>query len=284
MISNGDLRGVDILTFRKGRAKLAREGRSPGVGLAPRTVLHVHRVFHRALGHAVQWNLLQQNPTDAVDAPRVEGREITILRAEDIKLVLDALRGRALYIIAITALGTGMRRSEICALRWQDVDLDRAVLRVEQTLEATKGRLRFKAPKTKYGRRSITLPASLVTKLRAHRKTQQEQRLALGLGRVPADAIVFATWEGHIRHPDGLTKEWSNAMDAMKRPEITLHSLRHTHASQLIASALDVLTISRRLGHGAPAITLAIYGHLFANTDDRAAQIMDAAFATIRTE
>jgi integrase len=260
-------------------AKLAREGRAPGVGLAPRTVLHVHRVFHRALGHAVQWNLLQQNPTDAVDAPRVEGREITILRAADIKLVLNALRGRALYVIAITTLGTGMRRSELCALRWQDVELDRALLRVEQTLEATKARLRIKAPKTKYGRRSITLPASLVTELRAHRKAQQEQRLALGLGKAPADALVFATWEGHTRHPDGLTKEWSNAMDAMKRPEITLHSLRHTHASQLIASGLDVLTISRRLGHGSPAITLAVYGHLFTNTDDRAAQVIEAALS-----
>jgi integrase len=70
-------------------------------------------------------------------------------------------------------------------------------------------------------------------------------------------------------------------MEGVGRPDITLHSLRHTHASQLIASGLDVLTISRRLGHGSPAITLAVYGHLFANTDDRAAQVMEAAFREI---
>jgi integrase len=66
--------------------------------------------------------------------------------------------------------------------------------------------------------------------------------------------------------------------------KVTLHSLRHTHASQLIAAGLDVLTISRRLGHGSPAITLSVYGHLFSNTDDRAAQIMETAFADMRTE
>ena len=66
--------------------------------------------------------------------------------------------------------------------------------------------------------------------------------------------------------------------------DVTLHSLRHTHASHLIASGLDVLTISCRLGHGSPTITLAVYGHLFSNTDDRAAQIMEATFAKVETE
>jgi len=73
-------------------------------------------------------------------------------------------------------------------------------------------------------------------------------------------------------------------MAAIERPEITFHSLRHTHASQLIAAGLDIVTISRRLGHGSPAITLRVYSHLFANTDDKAAQIMEAAFASMRTE
>jgi integrase len=68
-------------------------------------------------------------------------------------------------------------------------------------------------------------------------------------------------------------------MKQIRMPHITLHSLRHSHASQLIASGLDVLTISRRLGHGSPTITLGIYGHLFADTDDRAAAIIEAALS-----
>jgi integrase len=150
-------------------------------------------------------------------------------------------------------------------------------LKVERALEQTKrGGLVFKPPKTRYGRRTITLPPSTVTELRAHRKAQAEQRLALGLGKAPEDALVFATWDGSTRSPNALTKEWSKAMQAASL-EATFHSLRHTHASTLIASGLDVLTISRRLGHGSPAITLGVYGHLF-KPDDRAAAIMESVF------
>ena len=73
-------------------------------------------------------------------------------------------------------------------------------------------------------------------------------------------------------------------MRELKLPSISLHALRHTHASQLIASGMDVLTISRRLGHGSPTITLGVYGHLFSNTDERAAQIIEAAFGKTLTE
>ena len=143
-------------------------------------------------------------------------------------------------------------------------------------MEQTKrGGLLFKASKTKYGRRLVTLPTSTVSLLREHRRAQLELRMVLGLGKSSDDALVFPNWDGSIRSPNGVTKEWALAM---RKAELkaTLHSLRHTHASTLIASGLNVLTISRRLGHGSPAITLGIYGHLF-KTDDRAAAIMEAA-------
>jgi hypothetical protein len=117
------------------------------------------------------------------------------------------------------------------------------------------------------GAPSITLPASTVAELRAHWRAQQERRLALGPGKAPEDSLVFATWDGQPRSPNVLTSEWTRTMKAAKLTT-TLHRLRHTHASTLIASGLDVLTISRRLGHGSPAITLSVYGHLF-KTDDR---------------
>jgi integrase len=253
-------------------------------GLAARTIGHVHRVLHRALGHAAQWDVVHRNVAERVSPPPVQATEISILKSDDVQRVLQSLRGRTLYPIVATALGTGIRRGELLALRWQDVDLDKGTLRIERSLEITKAGMRFKAPKTAHGRRSISLPPSLVSELRTHWKAQQEQRLALGLGKAPGDSLVFATWEGNTRNPDGLTKEFSLAMAALGKPEITFHSLRHTHASQLIAAGLDVVTISRRLGHGSPAITLRVYSHLFSNTDDRAAQIMEAAFASIRTE
>jgi len=166
-------------------------------------------------------------------------------------------------------------------LRWCDVDLDAGRLRVEQALEETQAHgIRVKAPKTRNGRRTIALPASTVAELRVHWCEQQEQRLAAGLGKAPEASPVFADLDGRFLSPNVLTKKWPRVMAAIGCPEITLHSLRHTHASMLIASGMDVLTISRRLGHGSPTITLKVYGHLIAGTDDRAAQIMERAFGS----
>jgi integrase len=270
-VSIQKLRAADLQTVY---AAMAEER------FADQTRLHLHRVVHRMLGHALQWGVVVRNVAAMVDAPRVRAHEIEILTLAEVRAVLEKLRGRSLYPIASVALATGMRRGELLALRWQDVDLDGATLKVERALEQTKrGGLIFKPPKTRYGRRTITLPPSTVAELRAHRKAQAEQRLALGLGKAPDDALVFATWDGSTRSPNALTKEWALAMKAAGL-KATFHSLRHTHASTLIASGLDVLTISRRLGHGAPAITLGVYGHLF-KSDDRAAAIMESVFTGI---
>ncbi len=252
--------------------------------IAPRTVGHVHRVLHRALGHANRWGLVQQNVAALVSPPRVAAAEIDLLSPAQVQAVLRKLVGRAIYPILVTALATGMRRGELLALRWQDVKLDRAVLQVEQSLEQTKAGLRFKSPKTKFGRRSITLAPSAVAVLRDHWKVQQEMRLRLGIGKSPPDAIVFSTFDGKPRSPNSLTKEWKEALKAAGERRVTLHSIRHTHASHLIASGMDVLAISRRLGHGSPTITLSVYGHLFASVDDRAADAIEATFIAARGE
>jgi integrase len=81
--------------------------------------------------------------------------------------------------------------------------------------------------------------------------------------------------------PDSVSKRWSKTVAALKLPDVTLHALRHTHASQLLASGVDVLTISRRLGHGSLSVTLDVYSHLISNTDDRAAAVMQTAFGDV---
>jgi integrase len=122
-----------------------------------------------------------------------------------------------------------------------------------------------------------------VAELRAHRLRQQERRLALGMGKTPEDSLVFARWDGGIRSPHWLTQKFALALRALQF-DGTLHGLRHTHVSQLIAAGLDVLTISRRIGHASPSITLDVYGHMFKNTDVQAAAIMEAAFTRMGTE
>jgi integrase len=268
-------------------AKLLREGskqrgRDGTVGLAPRTVGHVHRAIHKALKVGVEWGVVQRNAAEVARPPKVDATELEILSAEQARTLLEKLKGQPLYPLVVLGLATGMRRGELLALRWCDVDLDGGKLRVEQSLEQTKvGGLRFKAPKTKHGRRSISLAASVVAELRTHWKQQQEQRLRLGLGKAPRDALVFPKWDGTPRVPTTTSTEWMRTLAQFKLPPVSLHTLRHTHVSQLIASGMDVLTISRRLGHGSPTITLGVYGHLFGSADDRAADVIERAFGKV---
>jgi integrase len=106
-------------------------------GLADVTRLHLHRIVHVMLKHAVQWGTLPRSVADMIDAPRVRGHEIEVLTPEQVQIALEALRGQPLHTIAAVALATGLRRNELLALRHQDIDLDGGVLRVEQALEET---------------------------------------------------------------------------------------------------------------------------------------------------
>jgi integrase len=261
-------------------AKLLREGGKASRPLSARTVGHVHRLMHRALGHAATWGIAVQNVAAVVNPPKVAEVELTILSEDQIGSVLRHLEGRTLRPIVSFLLGTGCRRGEVLALRWKDVDLDKGRVRIERSVEQTKKGLRFKSPKTKNSRRNVSIAPSLLAELRMHRTRQQERRLRFGLGKAPDDSLVFALWDGSTRAPHWLTQKFALAMDELKF-ECTLHALRHTHVSQLIAAGMDILTISRRIGHASAAITLRVYGHLFTNTDARAAEIMEAALSRI---
>lgn len=255
---------------------LLERGSKAGKPLTTRTVGHCHRLLRTILQAAVRSEALTRNVASVISPPRVEDDEVKILKPGEVTVVLSKLVGHALHVIAATALGTGMRRGELLAVAWSCLDLDKATLRVERSLEQTKAGLRFRPPKTKAGRRVISLPASVVTLLRDHRRKQLETRLMLGVGRPPEDGLVFCNPDGSAASPDSLSWRWRDTVRSLKLPRVSFHALRHTHASALIAAGLDVVQISRRLGHANPTVTLRVYAHMFCEDDTAAALAIDA--------
>lgn len=242
-------------------------------GLAPRTVGHAHRVLSAALRRALENGTIGRNVAALRKPPKVDETEVEILSAADVTAVLDGLAGHNLKPIASLALATGMRRGELLALQWSDIDLDRGVLRVERSVEETKAGLRIKPPKTKRSRRNIGLPAETVTMLRSHRLMQMRLRLQLGQGGQPT--LVFSDIEGQMLSPNGVSRSWRQTCKARNLPRVKFHALRHTHASMLLCAGIDVLTVSRRLGHSTASETLNTYGHLMAGADEAAVKAMD---------
>lgn len=268
------LRPLDIEAWH---AALHNGGRVRGKGgIAARTIGHAHRVLHKALNDAMRNELANRNVADLKSAPKVDDAEMVIVR--DVPALVTKLPGSRVHIPAMIALFTGMRLGEVLALRWGRVDLERAVIQVREALEQTKAHgIRFKPPKSKAGRRDITLPDFLVEALREYRKDQLELRMKLGTGRLPDDALLFSNIEGNPIAPDAMSGAWRSYAADAGIPDVTFHALRHTHASQLIDAGVDIVTISKRLGHKKPEIMLRIYAHLFQKDDGKAAAAINAA-------
>jgi integrase len=220
----------------------------PG-GLSPQTRRHIHRILRTALSRAVEQQVIVRNPADAFKKrlPKIERRTLMTLTAEQSVRLLEAIAHSRVYWPVLLALSTGMRRGEVLAVRWKNVDLERGTLRVMESLEQTKTGIRFKPPKT--GRhRVITLPAYAVEDLRRLKRQQAEELLALGV-RPTGDTLLCARADGKPHQPLSLTYEFARFMGRVKDlPRVRFHDLRHTHATQLLVSGVH------RLGTARPCI------------------------------
>jgi integrase len=246
-------------------------------GITARTIGAAHKLLGKALSDAERDGMIAKNICRVQRVPRVQAQETVIVR--DIPGLIEKLRGEPLYALAMTALWTGTRLGEALALRERHVDLDRGVIEIREALEETTAHgVRFKPTKTAAGKRTITLPDIAIKVLRDRRRELLERRMHLGLGKLNPDDLLFGTWEGKPARTTNVSASWAALAARIGLPEITFHALRHTHASQLIASGVDIVTISKRLGHSNPSITLKVYAHLFATDDRKASAAINSTF------
>jgi integrase len=173
------LKPVDI---ERCYARMLTEGGREGKGLHARTVLHTHRVLHKALADAERLGLVIRNPVSRVTAPSapMSASVDSVWTADDLRTFLEASADEPLYPAFVLAATTGMRRGEVAALSWSAVDLESGVLRVEESVIPVRGVLMFTPPKTKKGVRVLTLDAGTLAVLKAHRERQAKRQLALG--------------------------------------------------------------------------------------------------------
>jgi integrase len=173
-----------------------------------------------------------------------------------------------------------MRRGEILALRWKNVDFGKMTVRVVESLEQVKQTIRFKAPKTEKSR-AVILPEYAINELKAWKEKQAQELLELGV--IPSDdAFVCGRWDGGPVKPDSLTGEFRRAIKKIPNiPSIRFHDLRHSHATQLLAQGIHPKIAQERLGHSSIKTTLDLYSHVTDTMQDEAAERLDSAFKSV---
>ena len=240
-------------------------------GLANATVKKIHNLLSKALQKAVKWGLIKSNPAKDASPPSIHKKRKQIWTVEEAKTFLEVCEQENGLIPFLLAIFTGMRRGEILALRWKNIDLEKGVIHVEESLARTKANGLFvKTVKTSHSERDVYLSASLRETLTEYRQQQKPNELGL----------VVASKAGGYLEPRNLLRKFQSLTKKANVPKIQFHNLRHTHATILMRMGENPKVVSERLGHARVGITLDIYSHTNEEMQKKTADRFDDRFWT----
>jgi len=243
--------------------------------LKPATLAHINAALSGALEDALKQGFVGRNVAKLVELPSVERYEGQVLTVEQARKLLEVARGSRLDAVLLVALTTGMRRGELVALHWSDVDLEKGVLQVRYTLSRVRGMGYVEGePKTKKGRRKILLPSVVVEALREHKTRQGQARVKMG-DRWKEYGLVFCNMYGSFFNPDHVWYLFKKLLKAAGLPSVRFHDLRHSAATVLLAAGVPLKVVSELLGHSSVAITVDIYAHVLPEMQQEAVKRMD---------
>ena len=254
-----------------------------GETLSPKTIREVHNVVHVALKRAVKTKLIRFNPADNCDLPRIDPKEAVALNSAQLAAYQEKAAGSWVDLVIRLGATTGARRGEMLGCRWSDLDWSSSRLRIERSLYQVKGELGIKATKTRQTR-MVTVPPSVIEYLKIHREQQEQNRALFSPDyRMDLDPI-FADPAGNYLKPSSVTRAAVRLAKQAGLSGVGLHSMRHTHASQLLAAAVPLPNVSKRLGHRDPYTTARIYSHALPDTDQDVAATWDKLNAPEKAE
>lgn len=253
-------------------------------GLGTRTVRYIYSLTSQALTHAVKQGVLSRNVAEATDPPRLEHKELNTLAREDVERFFEVAKDSPYYSLFYLLLHTGLRRGEALALRWKHVDFGiqslgvTAYISVSESLSKVDGKVLIKEPKTASGKRRVALSPSSVLVLRQHHNEQKALRESLG-GTLTDGDFVFSRPEGGSLDPSTVSKAFTGVVEKTGLPHMSLHDLRHSHATMLLQAGTHPKIVSERLGHSSVRVTLDTYSHYVGGLQETAALKFDELLA-----
>jgi len=254
-----------------GHKKRSPKEKGDAKGLSPKSVHNIHVMLNKALGDALRKGTVVRNVVALADAPSLKARkraEIKAWEIDQLATFLDNITSHRLAPAFYLSAHTGMRRGELLGLRWRDLDLDAGRLSVRQALVSVAYEVQISDVKTGSGRRTIDLDCGTVEVLRSWRS----DRFGDQCDREPGiEDLVVLRPDGSQIHPDIFSQTFDRCVTKLDVPVISLHDLRHTHATLLLKAGVPVKVVSERLGHATAAFTMTVYQHVLPGMQAEAA-------------
>jgi integrase len=239
--------------------------------LSRKSVRNIAGMVSSAFSRGMKWGLVAANPVPSSEPPVAKKRKGIALTSAQQELLVDTASGPwCLPAFLELSAATGARRGELLALRWSDIQDGRAI--ITRSLTQTKQILKFKDTKTEDSVRTLKIPTSALAMLSDHRKRQDEFRHQFGSDYRADLDLVFGNPDGTPLRPDSVSASVSALCRRLKLPKgVSLHSLRHTHGSHMLANGVPLPVVSERLGHSSVRVTADVYSHAIHGQDDEAA-------------
>lgn len=244
-------------------------------GLSAKSVRGVRATLRAALNHAVRWGLISRNAATAVELPKTRRYDIQPLTPGEARTFLESIRGDRLEALYSVALTMGLRQGEALGLRWPDIDLAMGYIRITKQLQRVSGTLQRVELKTDRSRRTLVLPASILTGLREHRSQQMEERLAAG-EQWKESGFVFTTQDGRPLEGTTVTRHFHRHLGRAGLSQRRFHDLRHSCATLLLVQGVSPRVVMDVLGHSEIAMTMNTYSHVIPDLRRDAADRMQA--------
>jgi integrase len=250
-----DLRPDHLQTFYK--QKLTE-------GLSKRTVQIIHGIIRRVLNQAVDWQLIPRNVCSLVHAPRPDKKAPAFYTKEQLNTLLAAVKGHRWELIYILLVYGGFREGEVLGIHVEDCDMANRVVNVRHQVITVKGGMMIGEPKTKSSRRAVTLPVVAYNALKAHLEQLQRRH-----------GLIFTTSSGKPISPRNFIRHFKQTIKSVGLPDLTVHGLRHSHASLLLAGGENPKLVQERLGHTTIGMTLDLYSHTIPGLQQGVAKRLD---------
>lgn len=233
--------------------RLQQEGKA-------RTAAIAHIVLHSALGQATKESIITKNVAELVEAPKHRAPKSHALTVEEVQRFLEAASTHAYYPAIVLSAVTGLRRSEVLGLRWQDINFEEGMLYIRQAVIDYRGKVIIRPTKTESGARTVPVPSFVLDLLKEHRQAQEEAARILGWDEVPE--LVFTSSKGTPINPRNYNRAFTEICKKAGLEGVSPHVLRHTFATRLLEAGVNPRIAQELLGHAQASTTMNIYSHV----------------------